>query len=83
MKSGPNLNYTNNLNKNLNLAPRPGRRRGRPEARDPLSYVFYIRLTEGDGRSLDDAAERLDRGRGELAREILLAGLAQLEMGSL
>jgi len=58
---------------------RPGRKLGRPAVKDPLSYIFYIRLTEADGRRLDDLADRLERGRGDLAREILLAGLRKLE----
>ena len=57
---------------------RPGRKLGRPAVKNPLSYLFYIRLTEADGRRLDELADRLERGRGDLAREILLDGLKRL-----
>jgi hypothetical protein len=65
-------------------AKTPGLRagRGRPTARNPLSYVVNIRLTEADGRRMDEAAERENRDRADLAREILLTGLNKLVIKS-
>ena len=59
----------------------PGLRsgRGRPPARNPLSYVVNVRLTEADGIRLDDLAVRENRDRSELVREIVLTGLKKME----
>lgn len=56
---------------------RPGK--GRPKAKNPLSYVVNIRLTVADGQRLDDLAEALNRDRADLARSVLLKGMATLE----
>lgn len=55
----------------------PGRKpgKGRPKAKNPLSYVVNIRMTVADGERLDDLADFLNRDRAEVARSILLAGL--------
>jgi len=58
--------------------PRPAGR-GRPTARNPLIYHVAVRLTEADGRRLDELADRLNRDRAELVRGIVLDGLGQLE----
>jgi predicted DNA-binding protein len=44
-------------------------------AKNPLNYHVAIRLTEADGLRLADLADRLNRDRSELVREIVLAGL--------
>ena len=49
--------------------------RGRPMAKNPLNYHVAVRLTEADGLRLADLADRLNRDRSELVREIVLAGL--------
>jgi hypothetical protein len=58
----------------------PGRKpgKGRPKAKNPLTYVVNIRLTATDGRRLDDLAETLNRDRADLARSILLEGVERL-----
>jgi predicted DNA-binding protein len=55
------------------------RGRGRPLAKNPLNYQLYVRLTEADGRRLDELADRLNRDRADLIREIVLDGLKRLE----
>jgi len=57
----------------------PDRTRGRPTAKNPLTYHVAVRLTEADGRRLDTLADRLNRDRADLVREIVLAGLKKME----
>ncbi|UQZ90712.1 hypothetical protein C4J81_16475 [Deltaproteobacteria bacterium Smac51] len=63
--------------KTATLGRKPGK--GRPKAKNPLSYVVNIRLTVADGLRLDELADTLNRDRADLARSILLEGLADLE----
>ncbi|MDR1043857.1 MAG: hypothetical protein LBP33_01905 [Candidatus Adiutrix sp.] len=63
------------------LGRKPGK--GRPKAKNPLTYVVNIRLTATDGRRLDNLAEALNRDRADLARSILLAGVERLELDTL
>ena len=44
-------------------------------ARNHLNFRAAVRLTEADGHRLADLADRRNRGRSELAREIAPAGL--------
>ena len=61
------------------MAQSAAKGRGRPLAKNPLSYQLYVRLTEADGHRLNELADHLNRDRADLIREIVLAGIAKLE----
>jgi len=52
---------------------------GRPTAKNPLNYQLYVRLTETDGQRLDNLADRLNRDRADLIREMILTMMKKME----
>lgn len=70
---------TKDGSRSVSSASSAATRRGRPKAKNPLSYVVNIRLTIGDGQRLDTLAETFNRDRAELARAILTGGIEKME----